>query len=109
MYRETDELAEIVGFLESKSEVNPKEIALAKRKEMKKKGEIKSPGKKKGRKGRVFAENDIMKYKSNTHPRLWATLTNFRGLAFAHIYLSKAIESEPLLSNIVHLNSFRPW
>lgn len=41
---------EVVEFLETKSVVNPKEIALAKREEMKKKGEIKSPGKKKGRK-----------------------------------------------------------
>ena len=49
--RETDELVAVVQFLESKSEVNPKEIALAKREEMKKKGEIKSPGKKKGKKG----------------------------------------------------------
>jgi len=82
LYRETDELAEIVGFLESKSEVNPKEIALAKRKEMKKKGEIKSPGKKKGRKGGVFAENDIMKYKSNTHPVFVGHLNKFQGACF---------------------------
>ena len=47
---ETDELIEIVDYLETKSVVNPKEIALAKREEMKKKGEIKSPGKKPGRK-----------------------------------------------------------
>lgn len=47
---ETDELVEVVDYLETKSVVNPKEIALAKREEMKKKGEIKSPGKKPGRK-----------------------------------------------------------
>nr|XP_058954298.1 remodeling and spacing factor 1-like [Pocillopora verrucosa] len=50
--RETDELASIVEYLETKSVVNPKEIALAKREEMKKKGEIKSPGKKRGRKSK---------------------------------------------------------
>ena len=50
---ETDELIEIVDYLETKSVVNPKEIALAKRKEMKKKGEIKSPGKKPGRKSEL--------------------------------------------------------
>jgi len=43
-------LVEVVDYLETKSVVNPKEIALAKREEMKKKGEIKSPGKKPGRK-----------------------------------------------------------
>lgn len=48
--RETDELIAVIEYLETKSVVNPKEIALAKREEMKKKGEIKSPGKKKGRK-----------------------------------------------------------
>lgn len=47
---ETGELVEVVDYLETKSVVNPKEIALAKREEMKKKGEIKSPGKKPGRK-----------------------------------------------------------
>ena len=47
---ETDELIEVVDYFETKSVVNPKEIALAKREEMKKKGEIKSPGKKPGRK-----------------------------------------------------------
>ena len=50
-YSETDELVAVVEFLESKSEVNPKEIALEKRKEMKKKRDIKSSGKKKGKKG----------------------------------------------------------
>ena len=50
---ETDELIEIVDYLETKSVVNPKEIALAKREEMKKKGEIKSPGKKPGRKSEL--------------------------------------------------------
>ena len=50
---ETDELVEVVDYLETKSVVNPKEIALAKREEMKKKGEIKSPGKKPGRKSRL--------------------------------------------------------
>ena len=50
-YSETDELVAVVEFLESKSEVNPKEIALEKRKEMKKKRDIKSPGKKKAKKG----------------------------------------------------------
>ena len=53
-YSETDELVAVVEFLESKSEVNPKEIALEKRKEMKKKRDIKSPGKKKGKKGEIF-------------------------------------------------------
>jgi len=43
-------LVEVVDYLDTKSVVNPKEIALAKREEMKKKGEIKSPGKKPGRK-----------------------------------------------------------
>lgn len=52
--RETDELAAVVEFLGAKSEVNPKEIALKKREEMKKKGEIKSPGKKKGKKGEKY-------------------------------------------------------
>lgn len=51
--RETDELASVVEYLETKSVVNPKEIALAKREEMKKKGEIKSPGKKRGRKSKL--------------------------------------------------------
>ena len=50
--RESDELAAVVEYLETKSVVNPKEIALAKREEMKKKGEIKSPVKKKGRKSK---------------------------------------------------------
>ena len=49
-FSETGELVEVVDYLETKSVVNPKEIALAKREEMKKKGEIKSPGKKPGRK-----------------------------------------------------------
>ena len=49
--RLTDELTAVVEFLESKSEVNPKEIALARREEMKKKREVKNPGKKKGKKG----------------------------------------------------------
>lgn len=52
-YSETDELVAVVEFLESKSEVNPKEIALEKREEMKKKRDIKSPGKKKGKKGEI--------------------------------------------------------
>ena len=53
-FRETAELASVVEYLETKSVVNPKEIALAKSDEMKKKGEIKSPGKKRGRKS-VFS------------------------------------------------------
>ena len=57
--RETDELLALVEFLESKSEVNPKEIALEKRQEMKKKGEIKSPGKKKGKKGAFLTTETI--------------------------------------------------
>lgn len=50
--RETEELATVVEFIESKSEVNPKEIALARREEMKKKAKTKNSGKKKGKKGK---------------------------------------------------------
>jgi len=49
---ETEELATVVEFIESKSEVNPKEIALARREEMKKKTKTKNSGKKKGKKGK---------------------------------------------------------
>ena len=46
-FRDVDEFVAVLNFIESKSSVNPKDVALAKRKEQKKKGLIKSTEKKK--------------------------------------------------------------
>ena len=45
--RDVDEFVAVLDFLETKSTVNPKDVALAKRKEQKKKEMIKTPNKKK--------------------------------------------------------------